>query len=187
MLYEVITPTGIKHGTVTVLFSGHKLEVTTFRTDGDYTDLRRPDKVHFTPSIYEDLKRRDFTINSMAYDLLSGELLDPHHGKDDLKKTVIRAIGNASERFQEDALRIMRACRFAAQLNFSIEESTLAGMKDKAQNLKAVSAERIRDELEKILKSAQPSIAFHIMADTGVLDVVLPELSACRGVSYNFV
>ncbi len=181
-LFRKVIPTGIKHGTVTVLFSGHKLEVTTFRTDGDYTDLRRPDKVHFTPSIYEDLKRRDFTINSMAYDLLSGELLDPHHGKDDLKKTVIRAIGNASERFQEDALRIMRACRFAAQLNFSIEESTLAGMKDKAQNLKAVSAERIRDELEKILKSAQPSIAFHIMADTGVLDVVLPELSACRGV-----
>ena len=181
-LFRKVIPTGIKHGTVTVLFSHHKLEVTTFRTDGDYTDFRRPDKVHFTPSIYEDLKRRDFTINSMAYDLLNGELLDPHGGRDDLERRIIRAIGQPSERFQEDALRIMRGCRFAAQLEFGIEQSTLAGMKEKSSNLAAVSAERIRDELEKILKADKPSIAFRIMAETGVLDVVLPELSACRGI-----
>ncbi len=181
-LFKKVIPTGIKHGTVTVLFQGHKLEVTTFRKDGDYSDLRRPDKVHFTPSVYEDLKRRDFTINSMAYDLLTGKLLDPHKGRDDIKAGLIKAIGNASERFQEDALRIMRGCRLAAQLEFSIEEKTLTGMSEKAANLKAVSAERIRDELEKILKADIPSIAFHIMSETGVLDFILPELTACRGV-----
>ena len=181
-LFRKVIPTGIKHGTVTVLFSHHKLEVTTFRTDGDYSDLRRPDKVHFTPSVHEDLKRRDFTINSIAYDLLTGELLDPHGGKDDIDKKTIRAIGSPPERFQEDALRIMRACRFAAQLEFIIEPETLTGMKQKAANLSAVSAERVRDELEKILKADKPSIAFRIMSETAVLDVVLPELEACRGV-----
>lgn len=181
-LFRKVIPTGIKHGTVTVLYAHHNLEVTTFRTDGDYTDLRRPDKVHFTPSIFEDLKRRDFTINSMAYDLVTGELLDPHNGKSDLGLKTIKAIGVASERFQEDALRIMRGCRFAAQLEFSIEAETLEGMKSKASNLKAVSAERIRDEIEKILKADKPSIAFHVMSETGVLDIVLPELAACRGV-----
>ena len=178
-LFKKVIPTGIKHGTVTVLFAGYKLEVTTFRTDGDYSDLRRPDKVHFTASVFEDLKRRDFTINSMAYDLLTGELLDPHDGKVDLKKRIIRAIGVSVERFQEDALRIMRACRFAAQLEFTIDKSTLKGMSDKSINLNAVSMERIRDEIEKILKTRKPSIAFHIMSATGVLDVVLPELAAC--------
>ncbi len=181
-LFRKVIPTGIKHGTVTVLYSGYKLEVTTFRTDGDYSDLRRPDKVHFTASVFEDLKRRDFTINSMAYDLLTGELLDPHDGKIDLKNRIIRAIGVPLERFQEDALRIMRACRFAAQLEFTIEESTLKGMSDKSINLNAVSMERIRDEIEKILRTRKPSIAFHIMSNTGVLDVVLPELAACRGI-----
>ena len=166
-----------------MLFRQHRLEVTTFRTDGDYSDLRRPDRVHFTPSVFEDLKRRDFTINSMAYDLVTGELLDPHNGRDDLKANAIRAIGLPSERFQEDALRIMRGCRFAAQLEFSIEQQTLAGMTEKAPNLKAVSAERIRDELDKILKAPRPSIAFRVMADTGVLDRwFCPELEACRGV-----
>ena len=181
-LFRKVIPTGIKHGTVTVLFSQHQLEVTTFRTDGDYSDLRRPDKVHFTPSIFEDLKRRDFTINSMAYDLVTGEWLDPHDGKKDIKLKTIRAIGLPLERFQEDALRIMRGCRFAAQLEFNIEAETLSGMTEKASNLAAVSAERIRDELEKILKAEKPSIAFHIMSETGVLDAVLPELAACRGI-----
>jgi poly(A) polymerase/tRNA nucleotidyltransferase (CCA-adding enzyme) len=181
-LFKRVIPTGIKHGTVTVLYNGHNLEVTTFRQDGEYTDSRRPDVVHFTPSISEDLKRRDFTINSMAYDLVTGELLDPHEGKKDLGRKLIRAIGVPSERFQEDALRIMRACRFAAQLDFIIDNDTLMGMTEKAENLRAVSAERIRDEIEKILKSEKPSIAFRVMEDTGVLEVILPELSACRGV-----
>lgn len=181
-LFKRVIPTGIKHGTVTVLYSGHDLEVTTFREDGEYSDSRRPDIVHFTPSVFEDLKRRDFTINSMAYDLTTGELLDPHDGKIDLKKRIIRAIGVPSERFQEDALRIMRACRFAAQLEFKIDGATLKGMTDKASNLRAVSAERIRDEIEKILKSDKPSIAFKVMEDTGVLKIILPELAACRGI-----
>ena len=181
-LFRKVIPTGIKHGTVTVLFSGHQLEVTTFRQDGKYSDSRRPDTVHFTPSIFEDLKRRDFTINSMAYDLVDGKLLDPHGGRDDLKNRIIRAIGTPSERFQEDALRIMRACRFAAQLEFDISTGTLSGMTEKSGNLRAVSAERIRDELDKILKARRPSTAFRIMEETGVLDIILPELSTCRGV-----
>ncbi|MBI9105498.1 MAG: CCA tRNA nucleotidyltransferase [Spirochaetales bacterium] len=181
-LFKRVIPTGIKHGTVTVLYAGHNLEVTTFREDGEYTDSRRPDNVQFTPSIFEDLKRRDFTINSMAYDLVTGVLLDPHEGKADLERKLIRAIGVPSERFQEDALRIMRACRFAAQLDFIIDDDTLAGMTEKAENLRAVSAERIRDELEKILKAEKPSTAFRVMEKTGILKVILPELASCRGV-----
>ena len=181
-LFRKVIPTGIKHGTVTVLYSNHKLEVTTFRTESDYTDKRRPDRVHFTPSISEDLKRRDFTINSMAYDLVEGILLDPHGGRQDLQNRIIKAIGTPVERFEEDALRIMRACRFASQLNFTIEPATLDGMRSKSRNLVSVSAERIRDELEKILKSGKPSIAFNIMLSTGVLQIILPELAACRGI-----
>jgi len=181
-LFKKVIPTGIKHGTVTVLYAGHNLEVTTFREDGEYSDSRRPDNVQFTPSIFEDLKRRDFTINSMAYDLVTGELLDPHSGKADLELRLIKAIGIPSDRFQEDALRIMRACRFSAQLDFTIDNQTLSGMTLKAENLKAVSAERIRDELEKILKSDKPSTSFRVMEATGVLKVILPELAVCRGI-----
>ncbi|MDC7126150.1 MAG: CCA tRNA nucleotidyltransferase [Spirochaetales bacterium] len=181
-LFKRVIPTGIKHGTVTVLFRDLKLEVTTYRTDGDYSDNRRPDKVEFTSSILDDLKRRDFTINSMAYDPLTKELLDPHNGKSDLKNKKIRAIGNPAERFQEDALRIMRACRFVAQLGFFIEPETLSGMKEKSSNLKSVSAERIRDEILKILSSKKPSSAFHVMEETAVLKLILPELSDCRGI-----
>ncbi len=182
-LFRNVIPTGIKHGTVTVLFKNHKFEITTYREDGEYTDFRRPDEVKFTPDIFEDLKRRDFTINSMAYDVLTDELLDPHGGRSDLDAGIIKAIGNPADRFQEDALRIMRACRFAAQLKFQIETETFNGMKLKAENLRAVSAERIRDEIEKIFKTRLPSIAFQIMEKTGVMQVILPELSVCRGVA----
>ena len=182
-LFKKVIPTGVKHGTVTVLYGSHRLEVTTFRQDGTYTDSRRPDKVHFTPSIHEDLKRRDFTINSMAYNLSTGDLLDPHGGREDIEKRIIRAIGTPAERFREDALRIMRACRFAAQLEFSIDKQTLEGMKSTVSGLSSVSSERIRDEIEKILKAVKPSTAFRVMENTGVLEIILPELSACRGVA----
>lgn len=181
MFYHVI-PTGIKHGTVTVVFKGHHFEVTTFRIESDYSNSRHPDYVNFSPSIYEDLKRRDFTINSIAMNLQTGELLDPHNGIQDLKHHRIKAIGNPVERFNEDGLRLMRACRFTAQLNFTIEINTFAALKECRNNLNNVSAERIRDEILKIMESQKPSIAFKIMEDSGILEIIIPELSKCRGI-----
>ena len=180
--FHHVIPTGIKHGTVTVVFKGHQFEVTTFRIETDYSNSRHPDSVCFSPSIYEDLKRRDFTINSIAMNLQTGELLDPHNGIQDLKHHRIKAIGNPIERFSEDGLRLMRACRFTAQLNFTIENNTLQALKKCRDNLKKVSAERIRDEIIKILESQKPSIAFRIMEESGILEVVIPELVKCRGI-----
>jgi len=181
-LFRRVIPTGIKHGTVTVLLKGHPVEVTTFRIDGTYSNKRHPDSVSFTPSIEKDLERRDFTINSLALNLVTGELLDPHDGRTDLERGIIRAIGNPEERFSEDGLRLIRACRFAAQLDFTVEGNTLEGMRRTHKNLNNVSVERIQAELEKILLTAHPSTAFRIMDETGLLDLILPELSACRDI-----
>ena len=182
IFYQVI-PTGIKHGTVTVLFKGHEFEVTTFRIEGKYSNSRHPDQISFSPSIFEDLKRRDFSINSIAMNLQTGEVLDPHNGIQDLKHKVIRAIGDPVERFTEDGLRLMRACRFTAQLNFQIEDKTFKALKTCKDNLKNVSSERIRDEILKILASDKPSTALKIMEKSGILAITLPELTKCRGIS----
>ena len=123
-LFRRVIPTGIKHGTVTVHFKGTTFEVTTFRTEADYGDGRRPDAVTFAPSITDDLARRDFTINAIAYDLLADRVADPHEGRRDLRSRIIRAIGDPAERFREDGLRPLRACRFAAQLGFTVDEAT---------------------------------------------------------------
>lgn len=147
--------TGIEHGTVTVLLNRQGYEVTTYRIDGVYEDCRHPSEVTFTASLTEDLKRRDFTINAMAYNETDG-LVDPFGGQDDLANGLIRAVGNPEERFSEDALRILRAIRFAAQLGFRIDSDTEAGMRKLSGNLKAVSAERVREELTKLLLSDHP-------------------------------
>ena len=181
-IFKNVIPTGIKHGTVTVLFRGHQFEVTTFRIDGNYSNSRHPDCIQFSPSIYEDLKRRDFTINSIAMNLKTGEVLDPHNGILDLKRHRIKAIGNPVDRFNEDGLRLMRACRFTSQLNFTIETTTFNALKKCRSNLKNISAERIRDELLKILSSQKPSIALRIMEQSGILELIIPELTVCRGV-----
>ena len=181
-LFRRVIPTGIKHGTVTVLFKDQAVEVTTFRIDGTYSNRRHPDSVSFTPSIEKDLERRDFTINSLALNLNTGEILDPHGGRGDLERGIIRAIGEPVERFSEDGLRLLRACRFAAQLDFQIEKRTLEGMRETHANLSHVSVERIRTELEKILATLEPSKAFFIMEETGIMETVLPELSATRGI-----
>ena len=142
--------TGLQHGTVTVdMGTVGKYEVTTFRIDGNYTDGRHPDYVEFTESIYKDLSRRDFTINAMAYN--SAGLIDPFHGRDDLQAGIIRCVGNPDERFEEDALRILRALRFAATYGFSIEEQTAAAIHKDAWMLKRIAAERINGELCKML------------------------------------
>ncbi len=181
-IFRTVIPTGIKHGTVTVIFRGRHYEVTTFRVEGKYSNARHPDQIHFTPDLFEDLKRRDFTINSMAVHLGDGSLVDPHSGRRDLKQKLIRAIGNPRDRFFEDGLRLLRACRFAAQLEFSIEEETHTAMIETADTLKQVSAERIRDELVKMLAAEKPSIGLRTMEETGVLRLILPELADCRGV-----
>lgn len=181
-LFRSVIPTGIKHGTVTVLWRGHQHEVTTFRVEGNYSNARHPDKVVFTPSLLEDLRRRDFTINSMAVHPETGELIDPHHGQTDLQKKLIRAIGIPEERFREDGLRLMRACRFAAQLDFRIEKKTLNAMSETVETIYRVSSERIRDELMKTLTAERPSVGFIVMFETGLLDHVLPELARCHGI-----
>jgi putative nucleotidyltransferase with HDIG domain len=181
-MFRRVIPTGIRHGTVTVLFKGTTFEVTTFRTEADYSDGRRPDAVAFAPSIFDDLARRDFTINAMAYDLLSNRLNDPHNGEGDLGRGLIRAIGDPAERFREDGLRPLRACRIAAQLSFTIERSTRDAIPGALDTLARVSAERVRDELTKTFQAPLPSTGLFLMRDTGILGVILPELLEGVGV-----
>jgi len=180
-----VIPTGIKHGTVTVIYKGKMYEITTFRIDKDYKDGRHPSEVIFTSSIEEDLSRRDFTINAMAIDIIDEKFIDPFGGMSDLEKNIIRAVGNPEVRFYEDGLRLMRACRFAAKLDFTIEEKTLEAIKKNKENLKRVSIERIRDELIKMLIAKRTSVGIEYMRISGLLDIVLPELSNCYGVSQN--
>jgi tRNA nucleotidyltransferase (CCA-adding enzyme) len=181
-LYRRVIPTGIKHGTVTVLWKGLEIEVTTFRTESSYADGRHPDSVAFASTIEEDLSRRDFTINAMAFDLDAKELLDPHGGREDLARRLVRAVGEALERFREDGLRPLRAVRFAAQLGFEIEETTLAAIRPSIDRFLLVSPERVREEFSKILASPLPSRGLRLLESTGLLGHISPELAACRGV-----
>ncbi|PIE04449.1 MAG: polynucleotide adenylyltransferase [Spirochaetales bacterium] len=182
-LFKRTIPTGIKHGTVTILLGKHKFETTTFRRDGKYTDGRRPDSIHYSTDILEDLSRRDFTINAIAWDLINRRLLDPHKGRQDLKKGIIRAIGKPRERLNEDGLRSIRACRLASQLNFRVESRTLEAISGTLENVPGLSIERIWEELKKILRSPSPSTALNLFAQTGLLKIILPELDECRGVT----
>lgn len=154
-IFRKTIDTGIEHGTVTVLMNGSGYEVTTYRVDGDYSDHRRPDSVTFTDNLIEDLKRRDFTINAMAYNHERG-IVDEFGGQEDLKTGLVRCVGNPNERFTEDALRILRAIRFSAQLGFEIEKTTQNEIGHHAPDLPAVSAERILTELNKTINSAHP-------------------------------
>ncbi len=165
--------TGIKHGTITVLMDKKPVEVTTYRIDGEYKDNRRPETVAFTADIKEDLKRRDFTINAMAYNEET-ELVDLYGGAEDLKNKIIRCVGDADKRFNEDALRIMRAIRFAARLGFEIEEETFESIKKNRFLLKNISAERIQAELVKMLETSDD---LHLLFKSGVSEVILPEVN----------
>ena len=165
--------TGEQHGTVTVVIEGMPLEITTYRIDGEYTDGRRPDSVEFTKNIREDLARRDFTVNAMAYSPTRG-LCDPFGGADDLKIGVIRAVGDPVRRFTEDSLRILRAFRFAARLGFAIEEKTLAAAKSERKRLSAVSAERIGSEVLGLLSAERPSQSLSLMHSAHVLAEIMP-------------
>lgn len=171
--------TGIQHGTVTVRMGGESYEVTTYRIDGEYEDGRHPKQVQFTSNLREDLRRRDFTINAMAYSDNAG-LVDMFEGEKDLAERRIRAVGNPTERFSEDALRMLRAVRFAAQLGFTIEEETKEAIKVLAPNLRQVSKERIHTEFIKLLSSPHPEEVLTCY-ETGLLDQFFPELSEAIG------
>ncbi len=181
-MFRKVIPTGIKHGTVSVLFANDTYEVTTFRTEGGYEDHRHPTHVQFVRNLSEDLCRRDFTINALAVDAQSGAIIDLNGGREDLQAHLIRAIGNPTLRFTEDALRILRGCRFACKLGFSIDMPTFEAMKCLAPTLSHVSQERIHVELDKIVMSATPRFGFELMEQTQVLSEILPELVACSGV-----
>lgn len=181
-LFGHVIPTGIEHGTVTVIFEKQMFEVTTFRSEGTYLDGRHPSSVTFIRNLEEDLKRRDFTINAFAADCTTGAIIDLNRGMEDLKAKTIRAIGIPKKRFEEDALRIFRACRIASKLNFSIEEETLTAMKDEKENLRNVSAERIRVELFKLVESDYPTVGLRYMQETSVLSTLLPALAKGEGI-----
>jgi len=167
--FRKVLPTGLQHGTVTVLFQGASYEVTTFRVDGGYADARRPDRVVFTPSLEEDLRRRDFTINALALNMADGSLWDPHDGRGDLERKLLRAIGDPGQRFDEDALRMLRLFRFASQLGFSIEPATLEAVAPRRSRLGFVSRERVRDELAKAMAGARPELAWVPLESLGFL------------------
>ena len=174
-LFSTTIDTGLQHGTVTVVIEKEGFEVTTFRLDGDYTDGRHPDRVAFTSSLTEDLRRRDFTINAMAYSEKTG-LIDEFDGERDLEDGVIRAVGDACERFSEDALRMLRAIRFAGQLNFKIADETFDAIKELSPNISKVSVERIAKELEKLLLSGNPEY-IALVYETGIFSVIAPEVA----------
>jgi len=184
-IFKHVIPVGIEHGTIIILFENEEYEVTTFRSDGIYLDNRHPDNITFVKTIDEDLKRRDFTINAFAYDVINNKLIDNYNSKKDLKNKIIRAIGIPQERFNEDALRMLRACRFASQLNFKIEKKTLNAIIELSRNILKISVERIREELIKIMFTKKPSISLEYMRITGLLKYILPELDNCYGVKQN--
>ncbi len=182
-LFRRTIDTGIQHGTVTVMLDKEGFEITTYRIDGKYEDSRHPKEVTFTPNLAEDLKRRDFTINAMAYNEEAG-LIDLFGGMEDIERKMIRCVGDARERFREDALRMMRAIRFSAQLGYTIEEQTKEAIRELAPNLKNISAERIQVELVKLLVSPHPDY-LRIAYDTGVTKVIFPEFDKAMETPQN--
>ena len=169
---EQCIPTGLQHGTVTIKYGGQPFCTTTFRTEGSYTDGRHPDAVQFVPDVREDLARRDFTINAMAYNEAEG-LVDPFGGQKDLQNGLLRAVGEPQQRFTEDALRILRLYRFAARFGFALDAATARAARQLAPHLDCISAERIQEELAKLLTAPQPGAYL----EPAVLAVVLPELT----------
>ena len=169
---EQCIPTGLQHGTVTIKYGGQLYETTTFRTEGSYTDGRHPDAVQFVPDVREDLARRDFTINAMAYNAAEG-LVDPFGGQKDLQNGLLRVVGEPQQRFTEDALRILRLYRFAARFGFALDAATARAARQLAPHLDCISAERIQEELAKLLAAPQPGAYL----EPAVLAVVLPELT----------
>ena len=178
-------PTGIEHGTITVLGKDHHVEVTTLRGDGAYTDGRRPDSVQFVDDITADLARRDFTVNAIAVDPEDGKIIDPFDGRGDLGRGLLRAVGDPLQRFSEDGLRVLRAARFVATLELALDPATEAAIRPTLDTYRKVAAERVRDEWIKAMKARTPSRAFDVMHRTGILEVTCPELVEGAGMEQN--
>ncbi|WP_437898200.1 CCA tRNA nucleotidyltransferase [Sorangium sp. So ce124] len=185
--FRKVIPTGIQHGTVTVLVRGVPYEVTTLRGDGTYSDGRRPDRVEFVDDITADLARRDFTMNAIAIDPVDGHLIDPFGGRSDLEAKIIRAVGDPGARFAEDGLRVLRAARFAATLEGTLDPETerAMGTARSHQTFRCVSAERVRDEWLKAMRARRPSVAFEIMRRTELLAITCPEMIESVGCEQN--
>jgi len=182
-IFHKVIPTGIDHGTVTVHLFGEEIEVTTFRCENGYSDGRHPDSITYTSDINDDLSRRDLTINAIAANLRDGSIVDPFDGRGDIKRKIIRTVGNPYDRFMEDGLRPVRALRFSSQLGFKIDGPTFNAISnpDVQKKIMSISVERFRDELNKMLKSDEPSQGFLNMEKTGILKLFIPELADCRG------
>jgi len=172
---------GEKFGMIQVLIDKEEFEVTTYRKDGNYKDSRHPEEVEFVGDIVKDLSRRDFTINAMAYDPIENKIVDPFNGQKDLKLKIVKTVGEANNRFKEDALRMMRAVRFACKLNFSIESETFLSIINNSNTIKNISFERIRDELIKIINSDTPSFGIRILKDSELLHEIIPEFDETVG------
>jgi tRNA nucleotidyltransferase (CCA-adding enzyme) len=184
-LFRRVIPTGLKHGTVTVLLEHGAYEVTTLRGETTYSDGRRPDSVFFVDDIKDDLARRDFTINALAYDVLADRLIDPFDGLADLERKQLRAVGDPAARFAEDGLRVLRAARFVATLELELDPATERAIEPSLDSYRKVSAERIRDEWQKTMKARVPSRAFDVMQRHGILAVTAPELLESVGCTQN--
>ena len=182
-LFPRTIDTGIQHGTVTVMIKGEGFEVTTYRIDGEYEDGRHPKEVSFTRNLEEDLKRRDFTINAMAYNDRAG-IVDIFHGVEDLERGVIRAVGNPTERFTEDALRMMRAVRFSAQLGYEVEAKTKEAIQQLAPTITKISAERVQVELVKLVTSPHPD-RMRLLYETGLTAFIMPEFDRMMETEQN--
>lgn len=178
-LFDKTIPTGLKHGTVTVVINNENIEVTTYRIDGDYLDNRKPESVIFTNNLQEDLARRDLTINAMAYNYKNG-LIDIFNGLEDINDKVIRFVGNPNLRIEEDALRMLRAIRFSSQLGFKLDFRGYTAIRSNAQSILNISNERIQSELNKILLSDHMNVGLHLLDSTNLLTCILPELIKCK-------
>jgi tRNA nucleotidyltransferase (CCA-adding enzyme) len=184
-IFRRVIPTGIAHGTVTVLSGKLGIELTTLRGETTYSDGRHPDQVTFVQDIRADLARRDFTVNAIAFDPIDVKIEDPFDGLSDLRRNQLRAVGDPVQRFGEDGLRVLRAARFAASLEFTLEPSTRAAIRPSLTSYRKVSAERIHDEWLKSLKAREPSRAFNIMLTEGLLEITSPELALMSGCTQN--
>lgn len=184
-IFPEAIPTGLKHGTVTVISAGQPVEITTFRADRDYSDARHPDRVEFVRTIEEDLARRDFTVNAMAFDPVGERFVDPFGGRADLAARLIRTVGDPRERFREDGLRPYRAVRFGVTLEFELDPALLRAIPDVLDRAARVAPERVRDELNKLLGGRHPSDGFEWMRETGLLGLCLPELLEGYGLPQN--
>jgi tRNA nucleotidyltransferase (CCA-adding enzyme) len=184
-LFQRVVPTGLAHGTVTVLWDDAAYELTTLRGEGAYSDSRHPDEVFFVKDIEEDLARRDFTVNALAYDPLEEQLIDPFGGLGDLERRLLRTVGRPEERFSEDGLRVLRAARFVATLEFALDDQTRAAIPQALSAFARVSKERVRDEWLRTMQARQPSRAFEVMRSSGILAVSCSELMEQVGCEQN--